>query len=403
MPPQHKALSEQLQKLPPEVRRAGLPEEAAAAATTAQNALLKQTQEGLEEAGKALKQSSEAATEAAQKARASLKSLAPSLATRLDALAQKSQKAAEVTRELNAAKNASAPPVPEKVLQAEEKFGRQLDQLRQELQADASRQDSMTPEGRASARDADAAAAQLKDSGKTLASLNEANASRTEAAKALERAADQQSQTSKQLQQLAEHFRNLESGSPEQIAASRQNLRNSEQQTGTRTTAEKRESGAAEMAALAATPAEQAQAKLEALLGAQKNSPEHPASTPANDSQKALNNALEALKSGRTEAATKAISAAVDSHMEADRLARNSEESDSANSSVGKPNAPASNSIGLPLVTKSGDANWGNLPKRLATDLMEGKRERPPTEYRASIDAYFQAVAEKARGIKPSR
>jgi hypothetical protein len=63
--------------------------------------------------------------------------------------------------------------------------------------------------------------------------------------------------------------------------------------------------------------------------------------------------------------------------------------------------AMPSDSSGLPDLSPKGRADWGNLPQRLANDLMEGKREKAPNEYRTAIDAYFQAVAEKARGLKP--
>lgn len=59
-----------------------------------------------------------------------------------------------------------------------------------------------------------------------------------------------------------------------------------------------------------------------------------------------------------------------------------------------------SDSTGLAPLQKHGDSNWGNLPQRLANDLMTGKREKAPSEYRTAVDAYFQAVAEKARGAK---
>lgn len=399
---QQKALAEQLQKLAPEMRRAGLPEAAAEAASSAHNALLAKNEQRFEESAISLKRASEAVLEIEQKARDTLKSLSPSIAARMDALAVKSDQASADTRQIKAAEPQTTPPVTASNLKKEQKLASQLEQLRQELQADASRQDSSRAEGRASARDADAAAAQLKDSGKALASLKEANASRSEAAKALERAADQQSQTAKRLQQLAKHFRNLESGTPEQIAASREKLRNSEQQSGTRDVAEARESRAAKMAELAASPAEQAEARLDAMLAEKKQTPPSSPSLPAADSQKALNNALEALKSGRTEAATKAISAAVDAQKEADRLARSTEGLAPTNSNEGNQDTPASDSNGLPMAAKGGDTNWGNLPKRLATDLMAGKKERTPSEYRASIDAYFQAVAERARGFKSS-
>ncbi len=61
--------------------------------------------------------------------------------------------------------------------------------------------------------------------------------------------------------------------------------------------------------------------------------------------------------------------------------------------SVGLP----SNSNHLPTRPADQDANWGNLPSQLARDLMEGKRDTAPSEYKSMVDAYFKAVAEKAR------
>jgi hypothetical protein len=52
---------------------------------------------------------------------------------------------------------------------------------------------------------------------------------------------------------------------------------------------------------------------------------------------------------------------------------------------------------GLPGGKRGGAGDWGNLPKRLATDMLEGKRESAPSEYRDSVEAYFRAVAERAR------
>jgi hypothetical protein len=54
-------------------------------------------------------------------------------------------------------------------------------------------------------------------------------------------------------------------------------------------------------------------------------------------------------------------------------------------------------SKGMPVGKWGGAGDWGNLPKRVATDLLEGKRESAPSEYRDSVEAYFRAVAERAR------
>ncbi|CAN5916574.1 hypothetical protein BH11VER1_BH11VER1_21920 [soil metagenome] len=46
-------------------------------------------------------------------------------------------------------------------------------------------------------------------------------------------------------------------------------------------------------------------------------------------------------------------------------------------------------------VAKSGD--WGHLPSRMAKDLTEASRQEPSPEYRAAIESYYKAIAEKAK------
>lgn len=48
--------------------------------------------------------------------------------------------------------------------------------------------------------------------------------------------------------------------------------------------------------------------------------------------------------------------------------------------------------------TKGDD--WGNLPPRLAKDLMEAKREKVSENYRPQVQAYFEAMSKKARTTK---
>jgi hypothetical protein len=52
-----------------------------------------------------------------------------------------------------------------------------------------------------------------------------------------------------------------------------------------------------------------------------------------------------------------------------------------------------------PPMPKDGD--WGKLPTRIARELMEAQRENVSAEYRAMVEAYFRAIAEKAREKKP--
>lgn len=44
-----------------------------------------------------------------------------------------------------------------------------------------------------------------------------------------------------------------------------------------------------------------------------------------------------------------------------------------------------------------GSTNWGDLPPRMAEDLNQGARERAPADYLDQVDAYFRAIAERAR------
>jgi hypothetical protein len=55
----------------------------------------------------------------------------------------------------------------------------------------------------------------------------------------------------------------------------------------------------------------------------------------------------------------------------------------------------------IPILEKAGDdEGWGQLPPKLAKDLMEAKRERVSENYRSQVQAYFQAMSNKARTIK---
>lgn len=44
-----------------------------------------------------------------------------------------------------------------------------------------------------------------------------------------------------------------------------------------------------------------------------------------------------------------------------------------------------------------GEGTWGDLPERMTDDLSHGARERAPAEYLDQVDAYFRAIAERAR------
>jgi hypothetical protein len=44
-----------------------------------------------------------------------------------------------------------------------------------------------------------------------------------------------------------------------------------------------------------------------------------------------------------------------------------------------------------------GRRDWGDLPERMAEDLSRSQRERAPTEYLDQVDAYFRAIARRAK------
>jgi hypothetical protein len=40
---------------------------------------------------------------------------------------------------------------------------------------------------------------------------------------------------------------------------------------------------------------------------------------------------------------------------------------------------------------------WGKLPPQRVRDIMEGRAEKVPEQYRAMVETYFRVIAEKAR------
>jgi hypothetical protein len=54
----------------------------------------------------------------------------------------------------------------------------------------------------------------------------------------------------------------------------------------------------------------------------------------------------------------------------------------------------------IPELDKEEFEEWGKLPPKLAKDLMESRRENVSGDYRNRVEAYFRAMASKARKIK---
>jgi hypothetical protein len=54
----------------------------------------------------------------------------------------------------------------------------------------------------------------------------------------------------------------------------------------------------------------------------------------------------------------------------------------------------------IPELDKEEFKEWGKLPPKLAKDLMESRRENVSGDYRNRVEAYFRAMASKARKTK---
>lgn len=65
--------------------------------------------------------------------------------------------------------------------------------------------------------------------------------------------------------------------------------------------------------------------------------------------------------------------------------------------------AAAASKAPLPAEPRSPakEDDWGKLPTKIARELMEAQRENVSAEYRAMVEAYFRAIAEKAREKSP--
>jgi hypothetical protein len=442
---ERKQLREEAQALPKQLREARLPEAAAAAAREGGEALGGSATDGLAKAGEALRRGAEAAAAPAGKALAELTKMAPSLSRQMERLAASASSASESTAVLAQMSEGHLGGRAEQremagALRREAEFERKLEHLRQSLRAEANAQDVRSAAGRESARDADGVAAQLKDAGsRAQAALQQAAARATERQPLLEKAAAFQKQGAEQLRSLADNFQKLESPDPSERAAARQALRAEDKALGAGAKLDAREERVAElakMAELAKSSPEAALAKAEAMsapgapaageepsggegtvkeaAGSRDGSGNGDASQPggkpgaagaqlAQAARAELAQARAALKDGSegsAERAAQSVSAAVDAQAAADRGDRAQEgaaPTGGANSGADLSGMADAGSKGLPAERRSGGGNWGNLPKRVATDLVEGRRESAPSEYRDSVEAYFRAVAERAR------
>jgi hypothetical protein len=334
-------------------------------------------------------------------------------------------------------------------LRAGSELERKLDQLRQALRTEANAQDARTASGREAARDADGAAVQVKDAGtRAQAALQQAATRAAERQPLLEKAAAFQRQGAEQLRSLAENFQKLDSADPAERAAARQALRAGDKAAGEATRLDARQERMAELAKLAELAKQAPEAALAKAEAMEAANPQGTADTPpgageapsegtspqegsgkaegspqgnksksgpaegqgaaasqlAQQAKAELADALAALKEGgekNAERAAQSLSNAVDAQAAADRGERAQEGAAAAagaNSNNGLAGMADTGSQGLPPEKRGAAGEWGNLPKRLATDMVEGRRESAPSEYREAVEAYFRAVAERARG-----
>jgi hypothetical protein len=458
-----KELREEAQALPRQLREARLPELSANAAKEAGEALRGAITVGLPKAKEALKAGSEVAAEAAAKALAELVVKAPSLPRQMEQLAAKALEASGATAALAEKSGQSDNPNPQgemsRALASEAQFERKLDQLRQGLRAEADAQDMRSATGRETARMADGANAQAGEAGnRAQAALQQAASRPSERRPLLERAAAFQKQNGEQLGALAENFKKLHSSDPAERAAAQQALRAGDKQAGTDGKLDARQqriADLAKLAELAKQSPEKALAQAEAMTSAEagasggeppggdpsaqkgadssaagesKEAGKGEASEQGGDSKAApgagqkaggsqmaqaakmemaeANAALKEGGEGSSERAAESFASALDAQAAADRSERAQEAGagsgggDSARGLSGMADAGAK---GLPVGKTGGGGEWGNLPKRLVSDMLEGKRESAPSEYRDSVEAYFRAVAERARAGAANR
>ena len=195
--------------------------------------------EELEAIARMLGEALDKAAPALAEARAELSAQTPSLPKRMRDLAERAEQLSKETEEASAqARKSQEPEViqrAEQLAKKQERVKAALDALSQELRREANQQDLFTEQGRETARDFDDAIAMLKPDAKEAADqleLAQRDTTREhERPEAIAAAAEAQQDTADTLNQLAEHFENLEKGDPA-AEQTRQALRDAEQELG---------------------------------------------------------------------------------------------------------------------------------------------------------------------------
>lgn len=176
----------------------------------------------LKQLGKDLAQVQKDLQPAVKAARDQVAALAPSLAERMKQMAKVAEEVQKKTEEV--AKTPEAPPDVaqnqiEGQLQAQQQFNDNLEGLKADIRQDANAQDFASKEGRERARDADDALAMLKKPpAQAENALQKAAATPQPEARAeqLQKAENAEAKVTDALNQLAQHYENLDAGKPEE-------------------------------------------------------------------------------------------------------------------------------------------------------------------------------------------
>ena len=387
-------LGRSLATLPKDLDKSGLSE---ATLEKSRNAITKAQNPA--DAASLLLDASDSSVEIVSMAKSAIDALAPSLASEMQSLSLQSQRAADTSIALS--KGEPSRDAIQKAASAEHRLGAKIENLREALRARANTADFLTEDGRQQSRDADAAGSLLKSPERAALILQAAAQRLKESGALLPKAADLQLQNARNLQQLAQHFENFKNGDADGTAKSRESLRDSERSSGAKPELDERQAKAEAISEMAkslqkdTSPDPAAEPKDEAKDAGAKSKPS--TSTESNRAADSPPNSKPENKSD-SQSSSRAVQAAIDAQKQADRIARAGHSTLSGAPATASQTQQTDQAGGeLPAASLKGDQDWGRLPKRIATDLMQGRREPISGEYQSAIEAYFRAIAERAQ------
>jgi hypothetical protein len=204
-------------------------------------------------------------------AREQLKHIAPKLSEYAQALNKQAEQLKQETQKQEAQAKEKEPEQTkadvEKTLAQQKQLNEKIDALKDQLRADANKQDVLQADQRERARDADDALAMLKDPPPQAAeALTDAAAAQTKdaQAQALAQAAEQQQKLEQALEQIAKHYDALEQG--KDAKDSRLAMRAKEEELGVKKELDEQAAKAERMAQLAKSTPEEMLKQLEKAL-----------------------------------------------------------------------------------------------------------------------------------------